>query len=71
MNRNKELIEKRRRLIGIYMENQKRKPGYSFQEATNRAASVFSVSHKTVCTDLAVFNGTIMATTHLQLELSL
>lgn len=70
MNRDKELIEKRRRLIGIYMENQKRKPGYSFQEATRKAAAVFSVSTKTVCTDLAVFNSAIMATTHLQLELS-
>lgn len=70
MNRDKELIEKRRRLIGIYMENQKRKRDYSFQEATRKAASVFSVSTKTVCTDLAIYNRSIMATTHLQLELA-
>ena len=65
MNRDKDLLYKRQNHIGLYMKAQKLKPGYSFKEATKKAAAVFSVSHKTICSDFAKYNKRIpVAPTH-------
>jgi len=60
MNRDKDLLYKRQNHIGLYMKAQKLKPGYSFKEATKRAASIFSVSTKTVAMDFSKFRKRVL-----------
>lgn len=56
MNRNKKLLEKRRKHIGLAMQLKKIDPEYSWKKAIIEISEMFSISNATVRSELQKYN---------------
>lgn len=69
MNRNKKLLQKRRKQIGFFMEIKKSRPDYSWKRSILEISEALSISNCTVRTELRKYNKSVLTTQLSQLTL--